>query len=309
MSVENRILCIINPNSSKGRGARYEEKIRSSFARHGLSVEFAHTEYRDHAIKLTREGIERGFDTIVACGGDGTVNEVVNGIMVTDRSTRMGIIPLGRGNDFAWSAGIPADIEKAVELIVSGECRKCDVGFLKGGLFPEGRYFDNGAGLGFEALINSKASSYTHINGMPSYILALFANLIKLPRPYELTLDIDGRSVKVTSQQLSISNGRRMGSSFILGPRASLNDGLLDLSYANRRVHHFELMHLIFAFLHGSQLELELMEHTKCRKVLIKEETGGMEVQADGEEIGHEAPSLSVEIIPSALNLFYTAFV
>jgi len=111
----------MNPNSSKGRGARYEEKILKCFSRHGLSVEFAHTEYRDHAIKLTREGIERGFGTIVACGGDGTVNEVVNGIMVTDRSVRMGIIPLGRGNDFAWSAGIPDDIEKAVELLSKAE--------------------------------------------------------------------------------------------------------------------------------------------------------------------------------------------
>ena len=307
--MEKKILCIVNPNASKGHGNRYEQKIEESFALYSIEVEFAHTEYRDHAIELTMKGIEQGFDTIVACGGDGTVNEVVNGIMRSGRRAKLGIIPLGRGNDFAWSARIPKRLEKAVELIARGESRFCDIGLLKGGAFPEGRYFANGAGLGFEALINSRASSFRHINGMPSYFLALLENLIVLPKPYELSLDIDGREVNVTSQQLSLSGGRRMGSAFILGPRAELCDGFLDLSYANRRVRHLELLGLIFAFLRGRQLELELMEYTRCRKVTIRSNNIGMAVQADGEEIGDAVECLSVEIIPAAIELFYTTIV
>ncbi len=282
------------------------KRITDSFSRYSILVEFYFTEYSGHAMELTMIGIRNGFTVIVACGGDGTVNEVVNGIMRSKKDVAMGVIPLGRGNDFAWGAGIPNDIDRAVSLIAEGNAGRCDVGFLKGGAYPEGRYFDNGAGIGFEALINRKASSFRHVNGMPSYILALLANIVHLPRPYDLSLEVDGKRRDVTCQQLSISNGRRMGSAFILGPEAVLNDGLLDLSYANRKVHHLELLKLVIAFLRGKQLELDLMEHVKCRSVTIVERGSGMEVQADGEEMGHNAKKISVEIISSALSLFYS---
>lgn len=300
----NKVLCILNPNSSKGKGSGYKTRIEKEFSLFDIETSFDFSLYKGHAIEIAREGVRKGFDTIVCCGGDGAVNEVINGIMQEGKQTKLGIIPIGRGNDLAWSLKISTDIKKAVAIIASGKTRCIDLGYLKGDECPGGRYFANGAGLGFEAIINSKASSFKHISGMPSYFLSLLSSLVTLPCPYSLSLNVDGEERKVTSQQLSLSNGRRMGAGFLLGPYAKLDDGLLDLSYANRAVRHVELLGLVIAFIRGRQLELDLMDYKRVKRVCINTEGEGMMVQADGEEIGQKMKHLSVEVVPSAINIY-----
>ncbi|MCR5731580.1 MAG: diacylglycerol kinase family lipid kinase [Sphaerochaetaceae bacterium] len=302
--MKKRVLCVINPNSSKGKGSKYKESIEREFSLFNIETVFSFTAFKGHAIEIAREGALSGYDTIVCCGGDGAVNEVVNGIMLSKRPISLGIIPIGRGNDLAWSLNIPSNIKKAVSLIASGKTKSIDLGYLVGDECPEGRYFANGAGLGFEAIINSRASSYKHVSGMPSYFLGLVSSLIHLPSPYDLTIELETGKRRIKTQQMSFSNGRRMGSAFLLGPNAKMDDGLLDLSYANRCVHHLELLKLVIAFLRGRQLELDLMESERIKRIDICDASGGMLVQADGEEIGREMKRLSVEIVPCAINIF-----
>ena len=207
-----RICVILNPNASKGRGARSRVRIQEAFRSHGADVRILVTERSGQAEMLALQACGEGYDVVVVAGGDGTVNEVVNGIMRSGRDVSMGIIPIGRGNDFAWIAGIPHDIPSAVSLVARGCAKRIDVGYLEGGLYPQGRYFLNGTGFGFEPSINFKAGEYRHLNGMPSYIVAFFHCLIHLPRPYELKITIDGSPFELKSQQVSVCNGRRMGS-------------------------------------------------------------------------------------------------
>ena len=129
--MKDNILLIINPNASKGKGRKKAKRIKDIFALHGRQCAIAYTSGKGHAEKLAKSGVESGIRTIVAAGGDGTVNEVINGIMKArgHENVAMGIIPVGRGNDFAWIAGIPNDISKAVDIILNNEPKATDVGF------------------------------------------------------------------------------------------------------------------------------------------------------------------------------------
>ena len=248
----SKVCVIVNPNSAKGKGAKCIGKIERAFEKAGIRAEILVTGKAGDAEAMSLQACLSGFGTVVAAGGDGCVNEVVNGIMKSGRKVSMGIIPTGRGNDFAWVAGIPREIEKAVTLIACGTARLIDTGYLEGGVFKDGHYFLNGTGFGFEPAINFTAASYRHLNGMVSYIMAFFHCLIHIPAPYELELEVDGKKQNLCSQQISVCNGRRMGSAFILAPNAILDDGLLDIVYATRTPSDYGLKSLTDMISYGA---------------------------------------------------------
>ena len=192
--LEKDILLIINPNASKGKGRKKAHEIKDAFQRNSRQCTIAYTKGPGHASILARKGVLYEYNVIVAAGGDGTVNEVLNGIMTAEGHERvtMGIIPIGRGNDFAWSAGISNNIDKAVKLILSNRSEKVDVGLCVGTDHKEGLYFFNGAGFGFEPVVNFRAMGYRHLNGMPSYVAAFIYILFHFPSPYHVNITIDG---------------------------------------------------------------------------------------------------------------------
>lgn len=303
----NRAGVIVNPKASKGRGEKSVDRIRKAFSRRGLECRILMTEAAGDGLRLARQCCLDGFDVVVAAGGDGCVNEVVNGIMESGRDAAMGIIPIGRGNDFAWAAGIPGDIDSAVSLMAEGEAGRIDVGYLEGGIFPGGRYFLNGTGFGFEPSINFKAAEYRLLNGMPSYIVAFFHCLLHLPEAYDLTMTIDGEDIRLSSQQISVCNGRRMGSAFILAPHARLDDGLLDIVYASYPVRRRDVIPMVLSFLRGTQLEkCRFMEEKRGREVMIHSDRPELVIHTDGEFVSLDANCATVRILPSALRLFHT---
>ncbi len=307
MNEKDRVFVIINPHASKGRGAGKAEKIRACFEEHGIHADFYLTKCENDGERAGLEACLKGYSSVVAAGGDGAVNEVVNGIMKSGTDTKMGIIPLGRGNDFAWMAGIPSDITQAVQLIARRQARKIDVGYLEGGRFPEGRYFLNGTGFGFEPAINFKAAEYKHLNGMPSYIVAFFHCLLHLPSSYKVKMTIDGRTFNLESQQISVSNGRRMGSAFILAPHAVLDDGLLDVVFSNRPVVRREVIPMVLSFFRGTQLETcSFMQEERGKEIIIESAEDNMKIHTDGEFVSLSADKCRVKLLPSSLNLFYT---
>lgn len=303
---KRRILVIINPRAAKGRAGGSADDIAEAFTRHGLDADCRLTEHAGHALTLAREASSQGYGTVVAAGGDGCVNEAVSGIMEDGAKVTMGVIPIGRGNDFAWVAGIPRKLDEAVELVAQGQGQPIDVGYIEGGIFPGGRYFLNGAGFGFEPAINFKAASYAHLNGMPSYIVAFFHCLMHIPQPYHLRMTVDGQSFELSSQQVSVANGRRMGSAFLLTPNAILDDGLLDIVYASRPVNRRQVIPMVLSFFRGTQLETcSFMEQKRGREVVI-ESREGMKVHVDGEFVADDARRCLVRILPGALRLHYS---
>ncbi len=301
----NSILIISNPNAAKGLGAKRLPEILDSFRKRDILCDSIETQGVGDGIRLAREGALKGYYLIIAAGGDGNVNEVSNGILESGKSVEMGIIPAGRGNDFAWIANVPVEIDKAIELILEKPAKRVDVGFLKGGNFPSGRYFLNGAGIGFEPAVNFQASSYKHINGLLSYVIGLIHCLVHIPAPYDLSVSIDEVSMNLKTQQISLCNGRRMGSAFIMGPEALIDDGLLDVVYANKVINRRGLLPLLPAFLNGKILEKSSITGMKAKKVCIHSKKDDMKVHMDGEVVSFNASFIDVEMLSSALLLHY----
>ena len=306
MKKTSNILCILNPNASKGQAITKVDKIKESFRKRNQSVDIIFTSQRKQAITLALQGADEGYDVIIAAGGDGTVNEVANGILKSDKSPSFGIIPIGRGNDFAYTANIPCDVDKAVDLILSSPATDIDVGLLYGKDAADGRFFINGAGMGFEPEVNFKASSYKHINGVTSYLLAFLHCFCFIPKPYDIEMRVDDKNINLKTQQISICNGRRMGGAFIMGPRAIINDGKLDVVYANRPLKRLEITRLALRFFSGTQLKSKYMDMLNAESVVdIKSARAEMKIHVDGEEISRDAAFCRIEMVKKGLRLFY----
>ena len=297
-------LVFINPKDSKGKGEVKAKKITEYFKNSGWNCTVAYTQGEGHAEKLAKSGAENGFKTIIAAGGDGTVNEVINGIMRSGKDVDMGIIPVGRGNDFAWIAGIPTDWKKASDIIIKGNPTKTDVGHAKGKIAD--KYFLNGMGFGFEPLVNFKAQSYKHINGMASYVAAFLSVLINPPKGYEVSMTLDGGESKILkTQQISMNNGRRMGSSFLMTPRAEIDDGLLDYMFTNHILKGFGLIKMVLKFFKGAMVsDKENFSYGNARRVVIDVLENGMISHVDGEEFEREGSHFEIEILPLAVSLY-----
>jgi YegS/Rv2252/BmrU family lipid kinase len=306
---ENELVVVLNPHAAKGKAMGKQEKIVRYLRAGGFSCTVTRTEKEGDATRFAYDAVASGVGTIVAAGGDGTVNEVANGMLRSARDhslpvPALGVVPIGRGNDFAWTMGIPVSIRKACAIIVAGKKRIIDAGFSRGGNYPDGRYFVNGEGIGFEPLVNFTASGFRHVSGTLSYVLALGCILIHYPAPMRLRLTVDGKESVVETQQVSICNGRRMGSAFLMGPDAVVDDGLFDIVYANRPIRNSRLLPVALHFFNGSQVRLPSFSVVRGTSVSLVSEDNPMPVHVDGEEISRSCMEICVELVPKTLPVF-----
>jgi len=311
------IKIILNPAAAKGKAGRAVPRIRKIMNSYNLSYDLEVTKEIWHASRVAEEAAKQGYAIVVAAGGDGTCNEVINGLMSYRRSeegrdneTAFAVIPIGRGNDFAYSLGITSSLDEAVKLIKKGKQKKIDVAKVYGGDYSEGRYFINGLGIGFEPLVNLTASRYKRISGVLSYIIAVIQIMRKYPEAIAVLLQYgEKESVKsISTQQISICNGRRMGGAFLLGPDAVLDDGRLDLCYVNRPVSGSKILYLVTRFFRGTQKSHNFVSSDLVGDIVIKTKNGGKGLicHIDGEMIttGAGTDQLSVYLYPHSLSVF-----
>src|SRR5512137_539838 len=149
-----RYLLIVNPTSGRGFAGRSLSIIESEMQKHALDYKLVLTERPWHAVDLAEQGAREGYDVVVIASGDGTANEVLNGLMRAKVAgfdkTAMGQIAVGTGNDFAYGMNIPAGVEIGCKILAENYRHRVDVGIVKGGDYPDGRYFGNGVGIGFD---------------------------------------------------------------------------------------------------------------------------------------------------------------
>jgi YegS/Rv2252/BmrU family lipid kinase len=240
-----------------------------------------------------------GRDLIVAAGGDGTINEAVNGLMkaAAEGATmaRLGIMPIGSGNDFAGSLGIPLELRQAADKLVRGQLRRVDIGLVNG------RYFDNNVGVGFEALINIEAHKMTWLRGQPLYLAAVFRAMASFPFP-TVTVDLDGRQIKDKSiLMISVGNNPRIGGGFPITPDAVPDDGEMDICIVDAiaRLKILQLLPKAMKGTHRGEPEVEL---TRFTHVVIESETP-LPVHADGEILWNDAHRVDVQVLPGRLQV------
>lgn len=297
---------IVNPISGRGAGLSSLPLIFQYAEQRSLSYEIETTQFPLHAVEISHKAALQGYPVVIAVGGDGTANEVLNGLMSAtlqgEGKASLGIISIGRGNDFAYSLGIPKGIEEGMHVILKNKPSLIDVGFLKGGDFPEGRYFGNGVGIGFDTVVGFEALKMTRLHGFLSYVVAALKTIYLYNDASRL--HIESREFEITRHilMLSIMNGRRMGGGFLMTPEASNNDGMFDLCIADQ-VDRFQILRLILRFINGTQGGHPAITFQRTPSLIVTALEGVLPVHADGETICYAGKEISLEILPQSLNV------
>lgn len=299
---ERSYFVIFNPTASRGGAARSREVIERTFREAGAHCRLECTEYRGHATELAQEALTHGWSTVVAVGGDGIVHEVVNGLMHAAEgqpAIPLGIIPLGSGNDFIKSLGIPAhEPAEAVRQILAATPRAVDVGRVqrhRSAAGPEAIwYFTNGIGIGFDAQVALHASRVRKLRGFAIYAWALLKTLRELRAP-RIQVIVDGREVADRPLILTtISNGPCHGGTFWLCPGARIDDGQLDILIADARSLP-RLLLLLPRVLFGKHLGQTGVELLRGRRVTVRS-AEALPIHADGEIVAEWTSELEIEL-------------
>jgi YegS/Rv2252/BmrU family lipid kinase len=276
----------------------------------GLKFELVRTERPWHAAELAEIAALAGFDVVVAAGGDGTANEVINGLMSAKGkgvdSCAMAILSAGRGNDFANAIGMPQDLEEACRVLSEDRRRPVDVGQVIGGMHPNGRYFGNCVGVGFDAIGTIEASKMPRLGGFLSYFLAVLKTVFLYYRAPVITVEYDGRILTQPPLMVSVMNGRRLGGGFLMAPDAEPDDGLFDLCIAHE-MSRARIFALIPHFLRGTQATQELITTGRAAKITITAIDGVLPAQTDGEIICTDGDRLEIELLPRQLEIVWQA--
>jgi len=214
-----KIFLIINNYAGHQEGAKAVEIVIPWLQKNGCEVEYTFTQYAGHATELALKASLAGFDLVVAVGGDGTVNEVAQGLIGTQ--TSMGIVPVGSGNGLARELGISMNMKKSAHTLIEGVNLQIDVCKLN-----NQRYLCT-SGIGFDAQVAdqmSKASS----RGLQRYIQLVIKESI-IYKPINVKMKIDGKLIHQPVFLITFANASQFGNNAYIAPAASMTDGLIDV--------------------------------------------------------------------------------
>lgn len=303
-----KYLILFNPVAGKGSALKELPGIIRFFDEHDLPVEIIPTERVGHAMEEARAHAADPHTAVIAAGGDGTCNEVINGLMVDWKPGMpprlFGVLPLGRGNDFSFGGHIPARLDEALEALAERKTSPLDAGLVKGGYYPEGRFFGNGIGCGFDTLVGLKAAEMTHVKDAFAYVFGALHMLFTYPPPPLVEITCNEQTRTVEAMQISIMNGRRMGGLFYMAPHAVNNDGLLDMCLVER-VRRYRMLGIVLSYTKGRQGQKKGVSLDRAPFYTLKALRGGLVVHADGETICTDGKELEVSCISGALEIIH----
>lgn len=294
---------IVNPVAGAGRTAREWPRIMSLFKGQGLNFEHDITEAPGHAVELARDATRNGYETIISVGGDGTLNEIANGLYQAgaNKDMALGIVCTGTGSDYARTVGISRRYEEACLRISQPRKLAVDLGVVEysnNGNRTE-RVFVNFAGIGFDAeIVRRTTRNIKALGSTVSYLLGLFTTLVSY-RNKRIKLIIDGEEMEREVCAVIANNGRYGGGGMFMAPDAELTDGLLDLLIIGD-IGKVDLIRSLPRIYKGTHLTHRKVTMKKAREVEIAS-AHPLSLQADGELLG-DLP-VRFRIIPSALNI------
>ncbi len=295
---------IFNPMADHGRSGQHASDLRPTIDELG-GADWHATKYPGHASEVAALAADAGYETVIALGGDGTVHEVINGLMriPAERRPRLGIVPMGSGNDFALGAGLPADSQQAVRLAFSPESRVVDVALIRDG---SGRteYFDNTCGIGFDAAINIHSRKLTFIHGFLMYLTATLQSIALNFTAPQMKVAYDGGTLDQPILMLITGNGRRQGGGFIVTPDAKFDDGMLDFVYVGQ-VSQVRMLQLLPKFLNASHVKEPDVHLARTTRLVIDTDRA-VPIHTDGELFApYEANvrHIEIEVQPAAIRV------
>jgi YegS/Rv2252/BmrU family lipid kinase len=296
---------IVNPNAGKRKGEKDWLEIAAMLTAAGIEFVNVFTEHRNHAVLLARKYIENGYRNIIVVGGDGTLNEVVNGIFtqahVPADKIVLAMIPVGTGNDWCRMFNIPNDYKQAIKLITRRKIFIQDTGTIKY-ISGEGkeitRYFINMAGMGFDALVAQKTNKQKDLgqSNPLSYVVNIFSSLFSYTFT-KVTILLDNEKIISDIFSMSIGIGQYNGGGMKQAPGALPDDGLFDMTLI-KPIGKFKIIRNIVKLFDGSFTRMPEVSTYKSSKIIVHSDPP-MYMEADGESLGHTP--FVFNIIPQSL--------
>ncbi|MDD3337213.1 MAG: diacylglycerol kinase family lipid kinase [Eubacteriales bacterium] len=263
---------IVNPVAGNGLAKQIGEEAAAYLTEKGVPFTVSLTEHPGHATELAQAAAERGVDTVIALGGDGTVCETAAGLVHTQ--TALGIAPAGTGNDFIKTVGTPRDWKKALDFILSHPARPVNTGTVND------RFFLNVCGGGFDVLVLTYAlEAKKHCKGIWPYLYGVL-RAIKTFRPFEMHLEAGDQAFDGSYMICSIANGRYIGGGIPIAMMADVTDGLLDV-VAVDAVPRWQIPFYLPSLMMGTLYKKKIAHHYRAKTCALS--SPNMLLNLDGE--------------------------
>jgi len=303
---------IVNPASGRGAGARARPIIERVLGKAGVAYELTQTSGHGEARQLAHEAMLRGYEVIVAVGGDGTAHEVVNGMVQAAQSRgqwasgepigALGIVPLGTGNDYAWRLGLPEhNPELACHTLLADQRRVVDLGQVTDEL-GNIVIFHNHLGGAFEGATNLESRKIQRLHGLLLYLVAVLRVIPRYTKAPLITVRYNNGEQTRPLLLASVANGGRSGGGFKMSPGALLDDGQLDLVLADSP-HPLVTLYLLPHFLAGTHLSQKRFVSLDRTSHVVIEAAAGIPIHLDGESFRADARRLDIAVLPKRLTV------
>lgn len=290
MSQKKKIRFIVNPRSGANRKRNLPELIQKYIDHSKFDVEVSLTEYAGHAIELSRQAAENGFSMVVACGGDGSVNEISSPLIGTE--TVLGVVPSGSGNGFAGHLGIGRDWARAIQSLNNGTVITVDTCRLNG------RTFVNLAGIGFDGVV-SKRLHDSRVRGLWAYLRYTLEEVWAF-KMQQLDIQLDGKQIMRECLLVEVANAPVYGYGFSIVPHANFNDGLLEVLVLNAAPKWRYLLES-WRFLNRSFHRSRFAECFTCKEIVVRSSTKTCyHIDGEGFDLIGEA---HFSIVPNSLKV------
>ena len=302
--MHRKVKIILNPMADMGNAWRVARDLRSITEQHG-GVDWSGTVYPGHAIELAQQAGEQGYEMVIAMGGDGTVHEIVNGLMKTaeDKRPLLGVVPVGSGNDFAHGINASRAPTQALTRALEGEASTVDLCLMTD---ERGRmeYFDNTLGIGFGAVVTIRSHRLPILRGFLMYLTAVLQTIILDHNPIHMQIETDNEKWEQGVTYLVLCNGPREGGGFLIAPDAKIDDGILDFAMI-QDVSRPMMFRIVPEVMKGTHGRFKQVRMGKCKKFTLSADRP-LYIHADGEIFagpGTDLRKVSFEILPNALKV------
>ena len=298
-----RIKIIMNPWSDQRRAIERRAEIETAVQQYG-TADLVLTERPGHAVELARRAAAEGYELVVAAGGDGTVHEVVNGLVQGDRADVMlGVLPIGSGNDFAYGLSLPLAVPQAVARLFQGQPRWVDLARIQD---EHGRYeiFDNNFGLGFDAIVVIRTEAITRVHGFMMYFLAVLQTIALYYETPHVDIWFDDEKVSQETLFMAMGIGPRGGGGFLLTPNAVSDDGLIDSCLVNP-IGRLTMLGMLSQAIKGTHIHSRHVTMRQNKRIRIQSNMP-LPIHIDGEVFAYPKDNVrqvTITSLPKALQV------
>jgi len=284
---------IVNPAAGMGKKLSFVSEINDFCREKNLKYKVVMTHQPKEAIEMARQAAKE-YEVVVAVGGDGTVNEVVNGIVET--KAVLGIMPIGSGNDFSKQMGLTYNLKKDLEILLAGQTKTIDLGLVN-----DQRYFINGLGIGFDGEVAYRVRDFfKYAKGLAGYMLSVFRTMATY-KFHRVRFYVDGEKLKDKKILLiATCNGTTYGGGFKVAPSAKVDDGMFTVCFVGK-MGKFYAMRNIPKILQGTHTTLPEVSIYTGKDVTIKADKN-LFSQLDGEILPPQK-EFHIEIIPKKIKV------